>query len=130
MLPSSVAAPVAQTRTRPRPRVTAEPAYTIDVRSASGVSAGRAWSRLATGQRLAGQRRLVDLEALLVHDAGVGRDTLALGDEQDVAGHDLLGRDLVIAPSRTTTACWVNVSDRARIARLGADAPARSRAPR
>ena len=89
-----MSAPVAQTSTRHAPRVTRRAG--VDHRSPLGQRRldGQSVRALRDGQRLAGQRRLVDLEPLLLDDAPVGGDAFALADEQDVARHDLLGRDL------------------------------------
>ena len=52
--------------------------------------------RAHDGHRLAGQRRRVDLDAAL-QEPRVGRDAIAFGDHQDVAGHEL-GRVDRLAP--------------------------------
>ena len=53
---------------------------------------GRGLGRLAHGVRLAGQGGLVDPQLGLLDQPGVGRDVVALGQEQHVPGHQRLGR--------------------------------------
>ena len=55
-------------------------------------------------QRLAGQRGDVDLERA-GEQPGVGGDPVALGDHDDVTGHQLARVDRAPAPSRATVAC-------------------------
>ena len=67
----------------------------MSVRSPSGASAAATGlDALADRQALAGQRRLGDLERRRRQHAPVGRDDVARLDRDDVAGHELLGRQL------------------------------------
>ena len=54
----------------------------------------RASTPLRDRQALAGQRRLGDLERRRAQQPAVGRDEVAGLDRDDVAGHELLGRQL------------------------------------
>ena len=67
----------------------------MQVRSPSGTSSpAPARSALADRQALAGQRRLLDLQRRRDADPAVGGHPVARLDEDDVAGHELLGVDL------------------------------------
>ena len=59
---------------------------------------GRGLNRLSHGNGLAGQHRLVDLEADGLGQACVRGDPVALAHEQQVTGHDVLGGDLELVP--------------------------------
>ena len=69
----------------PRGRVPARPAH---ARAAVGVGGG-----LADRDGLAGERRLVDREVHAVQQRGVGRHPVALGEQDDVAAHDVAPGD-------------------------------------
>ena len=97
-LPISVAIPVAVTTARPRPRVTAVPLNTMLTRSPRPLAPLSERDVLEHRLALAGQRRLGDRERRRLDQPGVGRDRVALGEQQHVAGHDLGRRDPLLAP--------------------------------
>ena len=94
MRPMAVAMPVATTMPRARPEVTAVPLKAMLSWSAGAprgdVREGR--RDLGDGLRFACQGRLVDTHGRRLQEAQVGRDDVALFEEQDVAGHDLASR--------------------------------------
>ena len=94
MRPSSVLAPVATVTPRPLPAATTVPAYSTLRRSASGASAATGRDVLVDRLGLAGERGLLRAQRRGVEQPQVGRDAVALRDLDQVAGHDLLGRDL------------------------------------
>ncbi len=55
---------------------------------------GECVGRLGGGHALAGERRLVDVQRARLDDPPVGGHVVARGEQHDVAGHDLLRRDL------------------------------------
>ena len=61
-------------------------------RSPIAASAARtATAALTAGSGLAGQLRLVDLEAVRLEHTGIGGHEVALAHQRDVAGHELDG---------------------------------------
>ena len=92
MRPSSVRIPVANTTARASPSGARRPAEhevaRLQQRQVDVVERGRAERR----QRLARERREVDLERA-AQQPGVGGDAIALLDHQDVAGHEPGGLD-------------------------------------
>ena len=83
--------PVAKTSARPAPPRQVVPLNTRSVACRSGASRRRlAAPSLRRG--LTGEGRQVDLD-LAVEHARVGRDPLALGQQQNVAGHEVRGLD-------------------------------------
>ncbi len=55
-------------------------------------------ARLARRHRLAGQRRVVRAQAELLDHAGIGRDVVAFGQDQEIPGHERLRFDLKLVP--------------------------------
>ena len=95
MWPTSVDIPVAVTTNWPVPRVAFVFMKTMSLRSPSGdVVAGDRSTPFDDRHALAGQRRLGDLERRGLEQAPVGRDDVSRLDRDDVAGDELVGRDL------------------------------------
>ena len=90
-LPISVAMPVAVTTARPRPRVTAVPLKTMFTPVAEPDRLGERGDVLQHRLALAGQRRLGDRQRRRLDQPRVGADRVALGQQQDVAGHHVGG---------------------------------------
>ena len=61
----------------------------MQTRSPSAASRSTAAASFSTGDRLAGQRRLVDVQLALAHEAQVGRHLVAGLQQHEVAGDDL-----------------------------------------
>ena len=128
--PSRSPCPVAVTTARPRPRVTAVPPNTMFTRSPS---AGRRVERRDVLQHrlaLARQRRLGDRQRRRLHEPRVGADRVALGEQQDVAGHHLGGGDRAARARRARPRPSAPPSAAARRPPARPAPPARSRAPR
>ena len=87
ILPNSVRAPVATTTPRPLPACTTVPISAHPDSSASGVPCRHGAGVLVDGQRLAGQHRLVALQAGDLEQPEVGRDDVAEPQLDQVAGH-------------------------------------------
>ena len=95
--PSSVADPVAVTSARRSPACHGRPR--VDHRGALGQrrSSAHPLDRLVDGHGLAGQRRLVDREPGSRDQPSVRRHPLALAQDDEIAGDDLLDADLALA---------------------------------
>jgi hypothetical protein len=66
----------------------------------------RRFGRAAQRHRIAGESRVIGAQAVFLHNARVGRDVVAFGQNEHVAGHHLAGRDLAF-PSLTQHACKI-----------------------
>ena len=62
------------------------------------IAAGQGRGLLLDRDRLAGERGLVDLEINGLDQPGVGRDPVAGGQSDNVAGDELAGRDVSLLP--------------------------------
>ena len=102
MRPNSVAIPVAVDDGLRRP------AHDVRAREDEPLRLDRA--------RLAGQRRVVDPQLVSRDDLGVRADAVARHEEDDVAGNELLRRDLALL-SVATHACGLREHSAQRLAR-------------
>ena len=93
MRATSVRAPVAVTTARPRPLATTVPENSIDVRSGEGGVSRHGVRAFPPGLTFTRERRLVAGETVGLEDAGIGGHDVARLTEEDVAGHQLGGRD-------------------------------------
>ena len=89
ILPTSVPSPIATTTPAPVPYVTSDEPYAMANRSPRALSRATRGGVLLDGDRLAGQRRLVDAQLALAHEAQVGGDLVAGLQQDEVAGDDL-----------------------------------------
>ena len=103
--PKAVSAPVPTMTAVPIPVWTAVPEEDAVARVGDTVRPrGQVARRLLDRQRLAGQRRLADVQVLDVEQTGIRRHEIARVELDDVAGDQVRDRQLLLRPSRRTAA--------------------------